>query len=202
MSRSASDDGTRTGTVSVRTPAPEVRPGALSEVLQEVDAGAGLWSALRPGAVIGRFELVREVGRGGFGVVYEAKDRELGRLVGRASQFDASPFAPPTGMDLRLHHDHGYAELLRDFPRVLCAGHHLAPWRGHAETAKNLLSLILMNFHGSSVGSLISVKPTAVSLSFGSDARRTMLKFGLVQSGPVYSEGRGTSKAVPDLNSI
>jgi class 3 adenylate cyclase len=81
MSRSASDDGTRTGTVSVRTPAPEVRPGALSEVLQEVDAGAGLWSALRPGAVIGRFELVREVGRGGFGVVYEAKDRELGRLV-------------------------------------------------------------------------------------------------------------------------
>jgi class 3 adenylate cyclase len=67
--------------VSARTPAPAVRPGALSKLLQEVDAGAGLWSALRPGAVIGRFELVREVGRGGFGVVYEAKDRELGRLV-------------------------------------------------------------------------------------------------------------------------
>jgi len=81
MSRSGSDDGNRTGTVSARTPAPEVRPGALSEVLQEGDAGGALWSALRPGAVIGRFELVREVGRGGFGVVYEAKDRELGRLV-------------------------------------------------------------------------------------------------------------------------
>ena len=81
MSRSASDDGSRTETVSVKTPVPEVRPGALSEVLQEVDAGAALWSTLGPGAVIGRFELVREVGRGGFGVVYEARDRELGRLV-------------------------------------------------------------------------------------------------------------------------
>ena len=31
--------------------------------------------------MIGRFELVRVVGRGGFGVVYEARDRELGRAV-------------------------------------------------------------------------------------------------------------------------
>jgi hypothetical protein len=36
---------------------------------------------LVPGAVIGRFELLREVGRGSFGVVFEAKDRQLGRLV-------------------------------------------------------------------------------------------------------------------------
>jgi serine/threonine protein kinase len=33
------------------------------------------------GAVIGRFELVQEIGRGGFGLVFEAKDRELGRRV-------------------------------------------------------------------------------------------------------------------------
>ncbi|HET6413789.1 MAG TPA: protein kinase, partial [Anaeromyxobacter sp.] len=37
--------------------------------------------SLRPGLVVGRFELVREIGRGGFGVVYEARDRELGRTV-------------------------------------------------------------------------------------------------------------------------
>ncbi|GEJ55466.1 hypothetical protein AMYX_02070 [Anaeromyxobacter diazotrophicus] len=36
---------------------------------------------LHPGLVVGRFELVRELGRGGFGVVYEARDRELGRAV-------------------------------------------------------------------------------------------------------------------------
>ena len=46
--------------------APEVRPG----------------SGIGPGTVIGaRFEVLRELGRGGFGVVFEARDRELGRLV-------------------------------------------------------------------------------------------------------------------------
>jgi serine/threonine protein kinase/Tfp pilus assembly protein PilF len=46
--------------------APEVRPG----------------SGIGPGSVIGgRFEVLRELGRGGFGVVFEARDRELGRLV-------------------------------------------------------------------------------------------------------------------------
>ena len=62
-----------------------VRPGALSALLEELlhdDHADGGWPrSLAPGAVVGRFELIREIGRGGFGVVYEARDRELGRAV-------------------------------------------------------------------------------------------------------------------------
>ena len=42
---------------------------------------SGWHLALHAGAVVGRFELLREIGRGGFGVVWEAFDRELGRAV-------------------------------------------------------------------------------------------------------------------------
>jgi eukaryotic-like serine/threonine-protein kinase len=65
-----------------------VRPGALTGILQELaqTPSPGVedrWErSLRPGAVVAdRFELVREIGRGGFGVVYEARDRALGRPV-------------------------------------------------------------------------------------------------------------------------
>ena len=64
-----------------------VRPGAFSELLAEVfrrpleDASRPGPSGFTAGQSVGRFELLREVGRGGFGVVYEARDRELGRSV-------------------------------------------------------------------------------------------------------------------------
>lgn len=63
-----------------------LRPGQLSALLEqlarpEAECGSAWDRALGPGAIIGRFELVREVGRGGFGVVYEARDLELGRAV-------------------------------------------------------------------------------------------------------------------------
>ncbi len=62
-----------------------MQPEALSALLRELaatDAAGDAWeSFILPGEIIGRFEMLRELGRGGFGVVFEARDRELGRSV-------------------------------------------------------------------------------------------------------------------------
>ncbi len=62
-----------------------VAPGALTALLGEMarapSVGLAWQAALRRGAVIDQFELVREIGRGGFGFVWEARDKKLGRSV-------------------------------------------------------------------------------------------------------------------------
>ena len=62
-------------------------PGPLSRLLQELADASGEdalenWkNELQPGDRVGRFEIRREVGRGGFGAVYEAFDTQLNRVV-------------------------------------------------------------------------------------------------------------------------
>lgn len=55
----------------------------LREIAHAPDVDVGQVAArLRPGVIVeGRFEIVRELGRGGFGVVFEARDLSLGRTV-------------------------------------------------------------------------------------------------------------------------
>jgi serine/threonine protein kinase len=68
----------------------------------------------RPGVLLGEFRLVREIGRGGMGVVYEAVQEPLGRpvalkilpAIGRRSDQAVERFHREAQLAARLHHTH------------------------------------------------------------------------------------------------
>jgi tetratricopeptide (TPR) repeat protein len=70
--------------------------------------------SLRPGAVVGeRFEILREIGRGGFGLVFEARDRELGRHVA------VKTVRPRRGMDAGALRDEAEAAAQLHHPNIV-----------------------------------------------------------------------------------
>ena len=106
-------------TGSVETPT--VAPGALTALLQELAATPSVpweeqasWDVLAPGDLIAdRFELAREISRGGFGVVLEAWDRQLSRRVAfkvlrptrrSRTELDDASLREEAEVAARLHH--------------------------------------------------------------------------------------------------
>ncbi|HET8724799.1 MAG TPA: hypothetical protein VFM53_11435, partial [Anaeromyxobacteraceae bacterium] len=81
----AEERGARPG--ETRDAAGAAEPGTVSRLLLEIaqaseEKAAQSWrEALKPGDAVGRYQIRREIGRGGFGAVYEAFDPQLGRVV-------------------------------------------------------------------------------------------------------------------------
>src|SRR6266545_6890757 len=66
--------------------APHDEPSPLDELVQRVARTPNVTpdffrGEAAVGQLVGRFEIIRRLGRGGFGVVYQARDTELGRHV-------------------------------------------------------------------------------------------------------------------------
>ncbi len=74
-------------TDSTRDTGQAAEPGTVSRLLVEIFKASELdladsWrEPLKAGDVVGRYQIRREIGRGGFGAVYEAFDTQLGRVV-------------------------------------------------------------------------------------------------------------------------
>ncbi len=68
----------------------------VAELAHAPECDPGLAHGGEPGAgdVLDRYELLREIGRGGFGVVFEARDRALGRRVAVKTVRRGAPVAP------------------------------------------------------------------------------------------------------------
>ncbi len=110
-----------------------------------VPLAEGWTGALRPGAVVDHFEILGELGRGGFGVVYEARDRRLGRLVAFKAIRPGPPEEGPQRAEWLAREAEAAARL--DHPNIVTvhdvgtgeAGPYIVMERLHGETLRERL---------------------------------------------------------------
>ena len=72
---------------------------------------------------------------------------QLFHLVNRLGDLHAAALAAAAGVDLRLDHPHGAAQLLRRFDGLLNGECRDAAGHGHAELTQDLLALVLVDLH-------------------------------------------------------
>ncbi|HEY6098150.1 MAG TPA: serine/threonine-protein kinase, partial [Anaeromyxobacter sp.] len=199
---------------------PQDPPGALSALIAELVAAPerappAPWErVLRPGARVGRFELVRALGRGGFGVVFEARDAELGRRVAFKAIRPGERARDPASEELlrreatavaALQHpnivtlfDAGRAEpgpyLIFELLRGETLAHRLLRGRVSAREAMRValaVSRALVHAHGAGVLHR-DLKPSNVFLT--ADGGVKVLDFGLAH---VFGAGRPAGGGTP-----
>jgi len=117
-------------------PSPAVKPGQMSALLEELarapEVAPRELRPLGPGDTVGRFEILREIGRGGFGVVYEARDGGLGRLVALKT------VQPRRGVDPEMLRAEAEAAAQLQHPNIVTV-HDVGAENGHAWMVLELL---------------------------------------------------------------
>jgi hypothetical protein len=129
--------------VPPRTPLSEL--AARLVAAPPVPLSEGWTGALRPGAIVDHFEILGELGRGGFGVVYEARDRRLGRLVAFKAVRPGPPEDAPRRAQWLAREAEAAARL--DHPNIVTvhdvgtgeAGTYIVMERLHGETLRERL---------------------------------------------------------------
>jgi len=118
-----------------------VAPGAVTALLEQLartpDFGEADTAAaeLRPGLTVGRFQLLRELGRGGFGVVFEAQDTLLGRRVAWKAMLPAARLAQADQALLRREAE---AAAQLSHPHIVTL-HDVGSWEGGVFLVMELL---------------------------------------------------------------